>query len=350
MKNMSNERTFTNSTNLFHTNILIFVLSVGFLWSLYSRLLFRAISGQTVSFSRKILFWIIIASFVWELFYEFSKTTHSIFVFFSVASCFAAYTIISWIPIESDLIVLTFTFSLIISMLACYYIVTSTDKKRKNHSSSVSGLHIQRIFSVALTMTMVVVWLSTIPSFSLDSASYENKQSSINQQMNELVLLDEAKWRTLSNSEKLTVLQIIADNEQEYLGIPHQLPVSTRKDLSCRGYYLDTTPRIVVNQADLENDSPYDLVCIIAHEAHHAYAHRMVDAYNMLSKDSQELLVFREVKEYKECIAHYISSEDDFEGYYNQELEHAAREYSHERAEYYFRLIYKYMGLEYIPG
>ena len=196
---MSNERTFTAVNNMFRTNILIFVLSVVFFWNWYSRFLFRSISGQTVAFSHKILVWLIIASFVWELFYEFRKTSHSIFVFFSVASCFAEYTIISWFPIESDLIVLTLALSLIIAMFACYFIVTSADKKNAKRSTSLSGLHIQRIFSVALTITMVAVWLSTIPSLSLERASYEEKQVSIDQRMNELVLLYEDRWQTLNS-------------------------------------------------------------------------------------------------------------------------------------------------------
>lgn len=153
----------------------------------------------------------------------------------------------------------------------------------------------------------------------------------------ELVKLHEDVWCKMTLQERLDLLQVVANLEQQYLGIPQSLEVRIKTlDCGVLGSYEDFSWRIYVDRALVEEGSSWQALVTIFHEAYHAYEHRMVDAYEKLGEEHRTLLAFREAKVYAQEFEEYIDSGDDVTGYYVQECEEDARNYSERRVlEYY---------------
>ena len=211
-------------------------------------------------------------------------------------------------------------------------------------------LPIKRIVLVSLVVTILAIWFSSEPSIVGCSSANSDTSITIENQIEKLAVLYEDSWNRVSEDEKLEILQIVADLEQQHLGIYHRLPVKVEDGLSCQGYYSDNYKSIGVNQDCLENEDPFTLVSLIAHEAYHAYEYRLVDALKMVSDDIQELNIFKQAEEYRNCFVHYIKAEVDYEGYFNQKVEEDSREYAFKRTVFYFKSIYQYLGIEYAAG
>lgn len=158
--------------------------------------------------------------------------------------------------------------------------------------------------------------------------------------------LREEVWQGLdTTTEKLFTLQVIANIESSFLGLPHSLTVGAEPmDEKTCAYYSDEKKEIRINIDYLENASPADLLETLCHEAHHAYAQNIVEAYDSTDDQYKSLLIFQYAPEYKENFANYIDGEDDYLAYYLQAVELHARQYAAEAVEEYYSRIEQYFG------
>ena len=142
----------------------------------------------------------------------------------------------------------------------------------------------------------------------------------------------------------LNVLQTVANVEQRYLGLSNELNVGAanlREGLI--SYYYDQTHEIVIDIDSLMNDSSWQLLDSLTHEAFHSYEHRIVDAFNAADESIRKLRLFRNVDSYASEFDDYTSGQEDFYHYYNQSCESDAREYAESAVSEYKKRIDKYL-------
>lgn len=146
-------------------------------------------------------------------------------------------------------------------------------------------------------------------------------------------LVHEDLWDSMSANEKLNVIQSVASLEVEHLGLPFDLAV-TFSDLPgyTVGFYNHSNHLITI---DCEKAGPAEEVLdALCHECFHAYQSCLCDAYNeSLDEQYKGLLGIRRIATYTQEFQNYSdgdNGEDDesFMAYYNQLIEHDAREYA----------------------
>ena len=175
----------------------------------------------------------------------------------------------------------------------------------------------------------------------LDSATIANH-------METLLCLQPDQWDACSLAERLSVLQVVADIESRYLGLPQGLTVRT--DLlgdSTLGTYSYTACRITIDTEHLENDPPEEVLDSVAHECYHAYQRFLVDLYLDNDEQFRSLQIFRPVRDYAEDFANYTDGQDTDEAalsYYYQTVEISARAYAREAVTDYYDRISEYLS------
>ena len=195
-----------------------------------------------------------------------------------------------------------------------------------------------------------VVFDGAISTPSVRTATMANvREQTIKNNMDMLTNLYEDTWEGLSVEEKLNVLQTVANVEQRYLGLPHELNIRAGNvKATIEGYYEDNEHIIMINLDYLLNRSSYEMVECVTHEAYHALQSRMVDAYDATSDDLKNLIFFDTAAAYKNEFDNYSDGEKNFEEYYYQKCEENARRYSMSAAPEYFEKVYEHLGLKYV--
>lgn len=175
-----------------------------------------------------------------------------------------------------------------------------------------------------------------IPAFSLDDYTDEL-----------LVLLDDKEWANMASPDKLTVLELVLEEEVSYFGLPFELTLTYQDDLPEHTYgsYVSQAHEILISPSAI-ND-PVDAVDTICHEVHHAYAQVTTECYGQLRPEYRNLLPFqhvpdyiKEYSDYKNCdgIENLDKTQADkmFQAYASQALEQDARSYAAEACERIF--------------
>lgn len=198
--------------------------------------------------------------------------------------------------------------------------------------------------AVCLTLLIVPVGIHAVfgrelfyPAVAPAASATENH--TIAGHLEELTKLEEDTWETLDRAARLDLLQTVANIEDTYLGLPHELSV-TAGDLpqSIVGQYDDGTHTITLDADYLMTHLAHEVLDTVCHEAYHAYQHRLCDAYDSLDSDFKGLLLFYRTEKYTVDFEHYYSG-DDFDAYYSQQVEVDARNYAADAVEDYFAKI-----------
>ena len=169
------------------------------------------------------------------------------------------------------------------------------------------------------------------------------QEETVANNMNTVLLLQEERWQELELTERMQVLQTVADIEADYLGLPNKLEVKLADlEEEVLGRYFDAAQTIQINQKHFWNSTAEQLVNAVCHEVRHSYQFRLVDVYRNMDADYLELRIFQEIATYEEEFNNYIDPLEDFEGYYYQECEIDAREYSEWATRDYYKKIYEY--------
>lgn len=159
----------------------------------------------------------------------------------------------------------------------------------------------------------------------------------------ELQNLKAENYAMLTASEKIQLLQVVADIEGRYLGLDTRITVGC-SDLKedVLGYYKDSTKEIQIDTEYLDSE-PREVICLLAHEMYHAAQRQYARIYDKLSQDEKKSYFLTEAAEYAEELKHYKSGEEggayEYFSYYSQTLEREARAYGLVSAEQIFQRI-----------
>lgn len=269
---------------------------------------------------------------------------------------FGIYTVLTYYQFCTIFIIVVSLISLALALLRIISIFSRRINKknvskviiRKRLFRLIDGL--KAIICIALTFTMVYLSITTFFGTSLVRANVDPaKQNEVEIQTitnnyETLCLLEDNTWVNLTLEERLGVLQTIANIEQRYLGISHELIVGTKTlDEGTLGCYDESEHLILISVDCLLNDSSYEAVVVICHEARHAYQYCMISAYESMDDKYRNLLAFRDIQNYEMEFSNYIDGVKDYYGYISQKCESDAYLYGIIAADDYFQRINEYL-------
>ena len=325
-------------------------------WIWYKTILFRCLDQHSLKESKWILVGFVSVYSVLGLLLEWKRQRNQTSILMNLLAGYGIYAVLTYIPIRWTLILVTLITAVILATSYFLYVLLYRIR-RKRITGKVLIRRIRRaclgsrnIICSGFALIMVLIGLKTgfetsvvNPSAAL-ALPVEIEEQTIANNLDTLVLLEEDAWERLSVGDRLNVLQVMANIERRYLGLPHELNVGT---LSLRegvaGCYSDEKHEILVNIDCLLNDSPDFLVKVIAHEAYHAAQFRMVDAYDAASDEAKSLILFYDASVYKEEFASYVDASGDYCEYYYQKCETDARKYAEEAVIEYYARIEEYL-------
>ena len=180
---------------------------------------------------------------------------------------------------------------------------------------------------------------------SLTQKSSTLSENTIESNIETLALLQDDTWSGLSMTNRIDVLQTVADIEAAYWGLPHKLTVITSlTSENILGHYIDHTHTITIGTNHLQHGNPRDILETLTHEAYHAYEYRLADVYEDVSNAHKNLRLLNRAKVYYEELSNYASSEDDPIGYLFQIVEFDSEAYSMAAVERYYDAINTYLN------
>ncbi len=326
-------------------------------WLWYKPTLFKCIDSFSLKKSGFIFIAICFACILVGSIMQFKRRRNYVSVCCNISSAYGLYSVLAYWAIKKRIIMIVMVIA--IALAAIYAIIILSAKIKKKECAKViirrrlirTSVGVNSIISYGIVVMLIILGINStigntlfVPDVQAKSWKDIGTKETIEDSLETLRLLISDSWDSLDVDEKLSVLQTVANIEQNYLGIPHELNVRTENTRPrVAGYYDDSRHEITVSLEALMNDEPYELVNTICHEAHHAYAYRMVDAYNELDDDLKGLCIFSDVEQYKSEFADYIDSMEDEEGYYYQMCEINARNYAKDETKLYFTVIKEYM-------
>ena len=326
-------------------------------WIWYKNTLFRCLGGYSLKESRWILVVLIFACSAAGMAFEWKKQRNSISILMHLIASFGIYAVITYFPLRRTLVLVTMIPAVILTAAYFLYMVCYRIKDRRCLKKVLvrrmlrANEGCRNILCIGLALIMIITGIKAVFGSSLISPSVSPasrakvEEHTIANHMNTLVQLEEETWRKLSIEDKLNVLQTVANIEQRYLGLPHELNVGAsnlREELG--GYYIDDRHEIIVSMDCLMMDTADELVNTIAHEAYHAAQYRMVDAYNEADEDAKSLVLYHDASIYKSEFEDYVDGFNDFYGYYSQKCESDARRYASEAVIEYFERVEEYLA------
>lgn len=195
---------------------------------------------------------------------------------------------------------------------------------------------------MAVCVRAVTVYFRPLATSAELAAGCTEADPTLEAQIDTLVLLEESRWRGLSASEKLKVLNAVKRLECERLGLDYEPELFARSFVSTSGLYTaaaftESRKRIDVNIRSLGENGPssYECVCSIAHEVYHAYQHCCIEAMNSADERYRGLYLFKGAAIMEEEFADYNDGTYDYEGYASQYCEYTARAYGESAAARY---------------
>lgn len=351
---MTNNNTLSKGEYIFEH---IFWGIISIIW--FNNILFRCIEGMTFDQSRLFLWFVLILSATTGIAFTWKKRRNNLSLFVNIIMPYELYSLISYrhtAPVLSwSLVALSLLLSITYVVLIFKPKIRSKAKRENVIWTRLirSFLGTRTVAACCLSIMILVLGVSSFFSTLYFSPSINPAKRSTNEEVTiakniEVVSqLEEEKWNTLSTLEKLNTLQIVANIEAYYLGLPHELNVIaeplSENTLAC---YDDRTYVITINIDHLEVDSAHDILDSLCHEARHAYQHRLCDVYDSVSDEQKELLIFYNVQMYKQEFSSYVDGKEDALGYYFQWCESDARSYARESVIDYYSKIETYLEKE----
>ncbi len=194
------------------------------------------------------------------------------------------------------------------------------------------------VVGIYIKIIVVGFWI-TSPTESVGSFE-EAKAYTIESRAEDLRPIACGGWEELSISEKLGVLQIVANIETGRLGCDTSLRVGagSRSD-EVQGCYSGQRNSITINRDYLDEGSAGEVLKTVLHECRHAYQEMLVEAYNDADEKHKNLCTFADAKEFKAGFENYTD-----ENYYSNPVEADARIYSELMAKEYFVEIRRELG------
>lgn len=351
----------TNKNTLGKFEYLVYsALFAVWYWVLYQNIFFRCLSGMTTATSRLILGTFAVITIGIGFGMTVRKRRNFLSAMLNSIFPFTAYWLITY---HQTYTVLSIVVVVIATLLPItYFLITIGMYIRAKAKKACRTSVIKAVWTSFLNARTVailclgIVFTTGIPAlFGLPllqgstKATFGNtsvEEFSIDSKIETLLVLGDGTWEQLTNTEKIDILQTVANIESTFLGIPFELNVGAAalKD-NVVGGYNDSTHSVLIDFDSLENDTAYDLLDTILHEARHAYQHSLISLYQDVAPKYKNLWVFKEAQRYDVEFSNYAhgSSDVTFVDYYYQACEEDARTYADDRAWVYLYYIEDYL-------
>ena len=226
--------------------------------------------------------------------------------------------------------------------------------KNNQHTHSILSVALRRYLTIGIACAFLLPSIAVISFYGTNGIlqrgsehaiidKQENNQLLLNYQT--ILLLHDETWFSLSDQEQIDVLQIVADIETNYMGIPSVSVINCHLENRTIGAYDHTTRSV---QIDLEKHSGYQPIeyeNTVLHECRHAFQHDCVDSLDWSDPDVLTGIYYAQARKWRSEHANYISLVEDREAYYDQAIEIDARQYS-EAGIYVYQ---KYLDLGSLP-
>ena len=311
----------------------------------YRSRLFRSLSWLTLQRSRILLWVVFVLLMLGGVLLTMDHARNGFSTLITVLGVFEVYTFLSYF--RSFPVVYAVTL-LAAAFLGClvFFRERSVQRRRRFPQLVFPILHSRTFVTLVCAATLVPLALGLLLGDSLihnPEQAVPRKQTpygGIAEHIDRLGDLRPEVWNTLSSTEKAGVLQVAANVEREYLGLPHELNIiitlSTEHTLA---YYDDSSHVISLNIEMFDDSTAEDSLDSVCHESYHAYQARLCDLYDTLDPAYTGLLLFADVPRYQWENDHYINGDDDMLAYYVQLSEVRARDYARNRVQEYYYLI-----------
>lgn len=325
----------------------------------YKNAFFRCLNDLSYNESSALL-WIILVAFVLLhgiLIFKYHRTGGTVAI--SLLLPYGIYTILAYketIGIQIKVVLgVSFLLALLYIFLVMFRKIKNQEKKAQIYKNRAYRCLIMTYKFVGIGMAVIMLPLLLQSAFgvvlfkpSVKPALQDTvSESTIQNNIDTILLLQEQEWQKLTTKEKLDVMQVVANIEANYLGIPHELNVGgTNLDEVLAAAYSDSTHSIQFNMNYLETSSAKRILESCCHEAHHAYQYCLIDAYDKASEEAKNLRIYKEAKVYKKEFDHYISADKDADAYMTQQCEKDARSYAESAVEDYYNRIYEHLGID----
>ena len=209
-----------------------------------------------------------------------------------------------------------------------------------------SFLGSRTIVAVCLGGLLLSILFSVVTNdkrFTSETADYEPNDTVSkwleDSQAAAIKLLKEDVWKGVDIQEKLNTLGVIVNIEAKSLAINHEVHLES-------GILSDDTiaeyrpsEHVIVVDCGYMGAADSSL-CIesVCHEIYHTYQIQQVELYSVIPDKYKDMPMFNQIKEYAEEFDNYRNGDEDFEGYYEQEVEEQARIYSKDCVKKYLYL------------
>lgn len=319
----------------------------------YKKAYFRNLNGFSRIESVAFLIFLLVVSIAVNILCNNSKRNEIFHFMVSLCLPYEIYYVLSFYHAGDRLMRILWIAVLVISAFFCIMIFARKIQNKNQKKEIIKRrlkfavFGIQNILAVSiiifLTISNMGEWFRGIEFAMAEKnagINYE-KEYTVKRCKETLAKLQQDVWETLSRNEKLELLFVIAEIEADYLGLPHQLFVEVKEieDEETLGYYTNEKNTIYIDETAFETSQAYEVLGVMLHEAYHAYQLQAVKVYRSVDNQAKRLLMFRGARSYEWEFINYIDGDEDFDTYYEQQMEEDARKYSEERKVDYYKAI-----------
>lgn len=285
--------------------------------------IFKVIPGCSLIQSKLVLFLLTVLSFG-LIYFEKDDRRNYLSIATNVLIPFGIYTTLSYmllLPIPLGIV-----WVLLIGLDLVYVGFYFYKVKRRNYNSLLEKS--QLVIGLASLLSLVIVLSFTLFGSSIiqSSTKITNNTDVYMRKYDEKSLKNLHNWSKLTRKEKLNTLQIICNNERDYLGISARIKVGAGSNLThayCQ--YNNKSKEITFDISQLDHASSITLLEALLHSSYHAYEYALVESYDTMSSDYNKLFDYRVIATYKKEFSTKVTNKAK---YYNQINESNARSYA----------------------
>ncbi len=224
-------------------------------------------------------------------------------------------------------------------------------KKNEKLKNSLLSIFRQLAFAVMVS-GIISIWVVTaegikLPVYTMPESHIQYDETVVEDYENTLSKLEYMSWRRATVDEKTEIIRNICDYEcYEMLGVePPEINVTTEKDDGLVAYYNRKTETVSINRFYFEYSPVETVIEAVLHECRHKWQHKVTELYEKLGdsemKEYLDLSIFDGARGFSADFGNYQSGSDNYLGYYFQDVEVDARDWSEERvSDFYFDYMY----------
>ena len=223
-------------------------------------------------------------------------------------------------------------------------------KNKKFNKERLSALGARTIITSCCSLVVIYIAGTAITGLQLYRPSTEANDTStgfieyLDENSDTFDLLEESKWQTLTNNQKLDVLQMICNAERFRLGVQSSIRIKSRYfENNLLGSYVKADQTILINTKLLKEGTTKEVLECCTHECFHALQYDLIEFYDSIPEDQKKLMIFDTVEKYKTEFSNYKDGYcADFDDYYDQSVEEDARSFSNYAPDVYLERAEKH--------